>query len=81
MAFASIKTTQNEFLVNYLRGTGRELSAAQAETLYGIKNIRARATELRQAGLVVRTRKNSQGRTSYAVSARDVTGSRAQVAV
>jgi hypothetical protein len=81
MAFASIKTTQNDFLVNYLRGTGRELSAAQAHTLYGIKNIRARATELRQAGLVVRTRKNSRGRTSYAISARDVTGSRAQVAV
>lgn len=79
MAFVSIKTTQNEFLVNYLRGTGRELSAAQAETLYGIKNIRARATELRQAGLVVRTRKNTTGRASYSISARDVTGSRAQI--
>jgi hypothetical protein len=72
MAFATIKSTQKQFLVNHLRGTGRELSAAQAENLYGIKNIRARMTEIRQAGFKVRTRKNTEGRTAYAVSRRMV---------
>lgn len=70
MAFATLRTTQKNFLVKYLRGTGRELSSAQAETLYGIKNLRARMTELRQEGLTVRTRVNSEGRTAYAVSRR-----------
>jgi len=77
MAFAKIKTTQNAFLETNLRGTGRSLSAAQATALYGIQNIRARMTELRQAGLTVRTSKNTEGRTTYAVSARNVAGSRA----
>jgi hypothetical protein len=70
MAFAKINKTQKEFLVSYLRGTGRELSAAQAEALYGIQNIRARMTEIRQEGYRVRTRKNTEGRTAYAVSRR-----------
>jgi hypothetical protein len=77
MTFAKIKTTQNAFLESNLRGTGRSLSAAQATALYGIQNIRARMTELRQAGLMVRTSKNTEGRTAYAVSARNVVGSRA----
>jgi hypothetical protein len=72
MAFAKIKSSQKHFLVNHLRGTGRELSAAQADTLYGIKNIRARMTEIRQAGFKVRTRKNTEGRTAYTVSRRMV---------
>jgi hypothetical protein len=79
MAFVKIKSSQNAFLEASLRGTGRSLSAAQAEALYGIRNIRARMTELRQAGLNVRTSKNTEGRTTYAVSARDVVGSRAHV--
>lgn len=79
MAFATLKTTQNSFLEQYLRGTGRALSSRQAEALYGIMNLRARATELRQAGLIVRTHKNTEGRTAYSVSARDITGSRASV--
>jgi Helix-turn-helix domain len=78
MAFATIKSTQNEFLESYLRGTGRTLSAAQAEALYGIRNIRARASELRQAGLRVRTSMNTEGRTTYSVSARNVEGSKAR---
>lgn len=81
MAFAQIKSTQNEFLEQYLRGTGRSLSAAQAEALYGIRNLRARVSELRQAGLVVRRNVNTEGRSAYAVSARDVTGSRANMFV
>lgn len=70
MAFATLKTTQKTFLVKYLRGTGRELSSAQADVLYGIKNLRARMSEIRTEGLTVRTRKNSEGRTAYAVSRR-----------
>jgi hypothetical protein len=77
MAFTKISTSQNVFLEQYLRGTGRSLSARQAESLYGIKNIRARMTEFRHAGLKVTTKPNTEGRTTYSVSARDVTGSRA----
>jgi aspartokinase len=79
MAFTKIKTTQNEFLEHYLRGTGESLSARQADALYGIKNIRARMTEFRQAGLRVRKYKNADGRAQYQVSARDVTGDRSHV--
>jgi len=70
MAFTNIKTSQRDFLVEYLRGTGRELSAAQAQSLFGIQNLRARMTELRQDGYRVRTRVNTEGRTAYAVSRR-----------
>lgn len=79
MAFVKLKTTQNEFLESYLRGTGKALSAAQAVSTYGIKNIRARMTELRQAGLKVNRAVNTEGRSAYSVSARDVTGSRSRV--
>ena len=81
MSFTTISTTQNQFLESYLRGTGRTLSARQAESLYGIKNIRARMTELRQAGLRVSRSKNTEGRAAYSVSSRDVAGRRAQVFV
>ncbi|GAG31999.1 unnamed protein product [marine sediment metagenome] len=62
--------TQNEQLVTYLRGTGRELSAAQAQARFGIQNLSARMSELRQGDFRVRTRLNSTGKTSYAVSRR-----------
>jgi len=74
MSFTNLKTTQVEFLETYLRGTSRELSSAQADATFGIKNLRARMTELRQVGLVVRKGVNTQGRTTYAVSRRDVFG-------
>lgn len=70
MAFTNIKTSQRDFLVEYLQGTGRELSAAQAQSLFGIQNLRARMTELRKDGYRVRTRINTLGRTAYAVSRR-----------
>lgn len=79
MAFVKLSTTQNQFLEQYLRGTNRELTAAQAEATFGIKNLRARVTELRQAGLQVYRRTNYAGRSAYSVSARDTTGSRARV--
>ena len=74
MSFTKLKTSQVAFLERYLRGTGREMSAAQAEATYGIKNIRARMTDMRQAGLVVRKGRNTEGRTTYSVSRRDVEG-------
>ena len=72
MSFTTLKTTQNEFLVNHLRGTGREITSALAASNYGIKNLRARISELRTAGYKVRTRTNTVGTTSYAVSRRMV---------
>ena len=70
MAFAQLTSSQKDFLVKYLRGTGNELSAVQAEALYGIQNLRARMSEIRSEGFTVRTRKNSTGNTAYAVSRR-----------
>ena len=72
MAFTQLSTNQNEFLVKHLRGTNRSLSAAQAEALYGIKNIRARMSELRNEGYQVRTGVNTLGYTTYAMSRRKV---------
>jgi len=77
MAFTRITTSQNVFLEQYLRGTGRTLTERQAAATYGIKNLRARMTEFRHAGLKVNKTPNSLGRMAYSVSARDVTGSRA----
>lgn len=74
MAFTTLKSTQVAFLEKHLRGTGRAMSAKQAEATYGILNLRARMTELRQAGLTVRKSKNTEGRTAYAVSRRSVFG-------
>ena len=79
MAFVQIKTTQKQFLEQYLRGTDRSLTSRQADSLFGIKNLRARITELRQSGLIVRTDRTQEGRTKYMVSARDLSGSRARM--
>ena len=70
---------QASFLETYLRGTGRTLSVAQAQANYGIAKLTARISELRSAGLVVKTVKNSSGNTAYRISARDVNGSRAKM--
>jgi hypothetical protein len=79
MAFVKLTMTQKEFLEQHLRGTGRTMSAAQAEALYGIKNIRARMSEFRSAGLRVGREYNTEGRMAYSVSARDYSGSRALI--
>ena len=71
--------TQNEFLVTHLRGTQRELTVAQANALYGIKNLRARVCELRKAGLMVKSRKNYRNAASYRIVSRLQNGSRSQV--
>jgi hypothetical protein len=74
MSFTQLKSTQVAFLEKHLRGTGRAMSSAQAEATYGILNLRARMTDLRDAGLRVRKMKNTEGRTAYMVSRRDVFG-------
>lgn len=78
MSFVKLSTTQNKFLESYLRGTGRAMSSAQANATYGIKNLRARLSEFRKAGLVVRKQLNTEGRTAYSVSGRNVEGSRSR---
>ena len=70
MAFVNSGKTQNEQLVSYLRGTSRAISAPQALALFGIKNLRARMSDLRQSGFRVRTSKNTNGYTTYSVARR-----------
>ena len=70
---------QKAFLETYLRGTGRTLSKEQAVANYGIQQLPARIYELKSAGMVVKTVKNTSGNTAYKVVARDVNGSRSKV--
>ena len=70
---------QKAFLETYLRGKGRTLSKEQAVANYGIQQLPARMYELKSAGMVVKTVKNTSGNTAYKVVSRDVNGSRAKV--
>ena len=81
MSFTTIKSNQTAFLETYLRGTGKTLTSADANARFGIKNLSARMSELRAAGLNVKTDVATTGKTRYAMTARDVTGSRAKVFV
>jgi hypothetical protein len=81
MSFTTLTTNQTAFLETYLRGTGKTLTAADANARFGIKNLSARMSELRAAGLNVKTDVATTGKTRYAMTARDVTGSRAKVFV
>ena len=70
---------QTSFLEKHLRGTGRTISVAQAQANYGIAKLTARISELRSAGLVVKTIKNSIGNTAYRILAREPFTSRALI--
>jgi hypothetical protein len=70
---------QASFLEKHLRGTGRTISVAQAQANYGIEKLTARISELRAAGLNVKTITNTSGNTAYRISARDLNGSRAMM--
>lgn len=72
MAFVKSEKTQNELLVSFLRGKNRTISAPQAEALFGIKNLSARMSELRQAGYRVRLVENTEGNTAYKIPRRMV---------
>ena len=78
-SFTTLTVPQVTFLEGHLRGTGRQMSEAQARATYGIMNLRARMSDLRAAGLKIRVQKNTEGKAAYAISARDVNGSRSQV--
>lgn len=79
MAIIKLTQSQNAFLETHLRGTGRSLSAAQAKATFGIQNLRARMTDMRNAGLVVKTETNTSGKTAYSIVARDANGKRSKV--
>jgi Helix-turn-helix domain len=76
MALSNRNLTQNQFLVTHLRGTGRELTVAEARARYGIHNLRARVSELRAAGVRVATRKTPHGTAAYRIPVRLQDGSR-----
>lgn len=79
MSFTQIKSTQKSFVESHLRGTARAMSAAQARETYGIKNLRAVVSAMRQSGLIVRKEVNTTGRTAYAISRRDQSGSQGRI--
>jgi hypothetical protein len=79
MSFTTIKSTQVAFLETYLRGTGKTITAADAKARFGIKNLTARVSELRDAGLNVKAEPATTGKLRYSMTARDVFGSRAKV--
>ena len=79
MSFTTIRSNQTAFLETYLRGTGKSLTAADAAARFGIQNLSARVSELRAAGLNVKSDIATTGKTRYSMTARDVTGSRAKV--
>ena len=81
MSFTTIKSNQTAFLETYLRGTGRTITAADAKARFGIQNLTARVSELRAAGLNVKSDVATTGKTRYSMTARDITGSRAKVFV
>jgi hypothetical protein len=70
MAFVKTSKTQVDTLVSFLRGKSRGISAPQAQALFGVKNLRARMSDLREMGYRVRKSFNTEGRTVYFVSRR-----------
>jgi len=74
-----LKVPQRQFLYTLLRGTGKAITQRQAKQ-YGIKRLSARMSELRGLGLKVNTEKIAN-ETVYSISARDIFGSRANIAV
>lgn len=78
----TVKLTQNQILEKFLRGTSRTLTEEQARARFGIQNLRARISELRCAGLDVRTAETkTTGKAQYSIPARTVYGSRAKIFV
>ena len=55
------------------------MTAADAKARFGIQQLPARMSELKAAGLNVKTSIATTGKTRYGITARDVNGSRAKV--
>ena len=81
MSLTTLNTPQKTFLEAHLRGTNRSLTSAEADLTFGIKNLRARMSDLRQAGLRIRKAMNTEGNTTYFVSRRAIDGSQAYICV
>ena len=79
MAFTKLKTNQKTFQETYLRGTGKTLTAKDANARFGIQQLPARMSEMKSAGLNVKTDIATTGATRYSITARDVNGSRAKM--
>ena len=62
--------TQREKLLKYLRGTDRQLTQAEAQARFGVKNLRARMSELRSEGFRVRTVPTATSTSAYKISRR-----------
>lgn len=58
--------TQSQTIMKHL-SKGKKLSEAQA-IQYGIKNLRARVSELRSSGTKIVTGKNKAGSTTYSLA-------------
>lgn len=73
MSLTTLNTPQKTFLEAHLRGTNRSLTSVEADLTFGIKNLRARISEMKSAGLRIR-KESVNGRTSYSISRRDEYG-------
>ena len=62
-----------------MRGTGKTLTSADAKARFGIQQLPARMSEMKSAGLNIKTDVATTGKTRYAITARDVNGSRAKM--
>lgn len=67
MSFTKLSQPQTKFLANYL--SKNTLTEAQAVSRFGIKNLRARVSELRESGLSVRTVRTKTGIRAYTMTA------------
>lgn len=69
--------TQAEKVAQYLKA-GRTLTSAQARSMWDVRNLRARISDLRKAGFKVSTHINTRGTTAYSISGRASTGNRSR---
>jgi hypothetical protein len=56
--------TQHEKLIGFFK-SGKEITPAQAEGLFGVTNLSARVSELRAEGYSIYTNKTKNGKTAY----------------
>ena len=56
--------TQYEKLMGFFK-SGKEITSAQAEGLFGVTNLSARVSELRAQGHAIYTNKTKNGKTAY----------------
>jgi hypothetical protein len=56
--------TQHEKLMGFFK-SGKEITQAQAEGLFGVTNLSARVSELRSEGHSIYTNKTKNGKTAY----------------